>query len=173
MAFTLAQRLQSLSVPTRLGLEIQAQIAAGTGNRQRLMEASLPTLAAEYLAGAITAGTISAAKLSQYSVVPDVARLIAGALNAVPVNTVAPVLSGTPEVGQTLSVTNGTWTSQSAVTYAYAWYADSAVIAGATAATYELTASEDGATITVVVTATNANGSASETSNALGPVTEP
>lgn len=41
---------------------------------------------------------------------------------ASPVNTVAPVISGTYEAGQTLSCTTGTWTAASSITYTYQWY---------------------------------------------------
>lgn len=171
MAITLAKGLQALGVATELAVEIQDQIDAGTGNLLRLRELGMVPTAAQYLSAAITAGTISAPKLSAYSVVPPVSALIAKSINVPPVNTVAPVLSGTPEVGQTLSVTNGTWTSTSAITYAYAWYADGVLIAGADEDDYELTSAEEDTEITVVVTATNTNGSATATSNALGPVT--
>lgn len=87
-----------------------------------------------------------------------------------PVNTVAPVLSGTASVGQTLSVTTGTWTGTPTPTYTYVWKADTTVISGATASTYVLTSGETGKTITVVVTATNEQAAVNATSNALGPV---
>ena len=38
-----------------------------------------------------------------------------------PVNTVLPVVSGTPEVGQTLTVTNGTWSGNPPMTFSYQW----------------------------------------------------
>src|SRR3954467_10464992 len=86
-----------------------------------------------------------------------------------PVNTVLPAISGTPTQGQTLSVSNGTWTN-SPTSYAYQWKASGSNISGATSSTYLLTASEVGATITCTVTATNAGGSASATSAATGAV---
>lgn len=87
-----------------------------------------------------------------------------------PTNTVAPVVSGTPTVGQTLSTTNGTWSGVGTITYAYQWLDDGAAISGATSSTYTLTAGEEGGFITCRVTATDDNGSASATSNSLGPV---
>lgn len=89
---------------------------------------------------------------------------------AAPVNTAAPVISGTPTVGQELSCTTGTWTGNPTPTYAYEWQADGTPIAGATSSTYTLQAAEEGTTITCEVTATNSAGSASEVSNSLGPV---
>jgi hypothetical protein len=86
-----------------------------------------------------------------------------------PVNTVLPAITGTPTEGETLTVSNGTWLS-SPTSYTYQWKDDGVAIGGATASTYELTASEVGATITATVTATNASGSTSATSAGVGPV---
>lgn len=89
---------------------------------------------------------------------------------AVPVNSVAPVISGTPTQGQTLSTTNGTW-SNTPTGYNYQWKADGVNISGATANTYLLTASEVGKTLTCSVIAYNALGPGSVAlSNSLGPV---
>lgn len=87
-----------------------------------------------------------------------------------PVNTVAPAITGTAKVGETLTTTNGTWTGVPAVSYARQWYADDVAIEGADGLTYALTEAEEGAIITVVVTATNAAGSAQATSNATAAV---
>ncbi|PWL18993.1 hypothetical protein DKP76_07130 [Falsochrobactrum shanghaiense] len=92
------------------------------------------------------------------------------AVHVAPANTVAPAITGTATVGQTLTVTNGTWTGTPTPTYARQWYADDVAIEGATATTYALTAAEEGAVITVVVTATNAAGSVTAASNATVPV---
>jgi hypothetical protein len=43
-----------------------------------------------------------------------------GQLSA-PINDTPPVVTGTPEVGQTLSTTDGTWTANPAPTYTYQW----------------------------------------------------
>jgi lysophospholipase L1-like esterase len=85
-----------------------------------------------------------------------------------PVNSVAPVISGTATQGSTLTTTNGTWTGSP--TFTYQWKRGSTSIGGATASTYALTGIETGANVTCVVTGTNVAGSASATSNALGPV---
>ena len=87
-----------------------------------------------------------------------------------PTNTVAPVVSGTATVGQTLSTTNGTWTGVGTITYAYQWLDDGAAISGATSSTYTLTAGEEGGFISCRVTATDDNGSTAATSNSVGPV---
>ncbi|MFC1957812.1 SwmB domain-containing protein, partial [Chloroflexota bacterium] len=87
--------------------------------------------------------------------------------NDAPVNTVAPSITGTPLVGQTLSAADGTWnddTDQSpgTITYTYQWQrADDtdgtnlADIGGATSSTYVLQASEDTKYVRLEVTATD------------------
>lgn len=54
-----------------------------------------------------------------------------------PVNTVAPAISGTPLVGETLTSTTGTWDDASS--HLYQWRRDGVAIAGATASTYVMT----------------------------------
>lgn len=73
-----------------------------------------------------------------------------------PVNTVAPVASGTAIVGQTLSVTDGTWTGTAPITYTYQWKRNNVDIGGATNATYVLQAADLGKSIKCTVTASNA-----------------
>ena len=86
-----------------------------------------------------------------------------GASIPAPVNTVAPVLSGDAVVGQTLTCTQGTWTGEEPITYAYQWYHadDDSAISGADESTYELTEDELGIAVYCKVTATNAGGSTS------------
>ena len=84
-----------------------------------------------------------------------------------PSNTVAPVISGTAVVGQTLSSTTGTWTGAPTPTYAYQWKRNGSNIASATSSTYTLVQADATFAITCAVTATNIAGSAEATSNAL------
>jgi hypothetical protein len=90
--------------------------------------------------------------------------------NYAPVNTAVPTISGTAQVGQTLTAAPGTWTSDVTPTFAYAWQScDSAgnscaAISGATATTYVVQSTDLSKTVRVVVTATNASGSTSSTS---------
>jgi hypothetical protein len=72
------------------------------------------------------------------------APVTAGALNAP-----APRIGGTPKVGSTLTATPGTWTVDT--TLRYQWYRSGTPIAGATAATYRLTAIDRNHTIKVRV----------------------
>jgi hypothetical protein len=91
------------------------------------------------------------------------------AASAPPVSTSAPVLSGTPTVGDVLSVTVGNWNNEPTA-YGYQWLRGATPIQGASASTYTLATADVGDTITAVVTATNVIGSASATSNGIGPV---
>ena len=84
-----------------------------------------------------------------------------------PVNTVAPVASGTPAAGQTLSCSSGSWTGAPTPTYAYTWLRDGVAIAGASGSTYAVQAADVGNGLTCKVTATNENGSAAAVSNTL------
>jgi hypothetical protein len=88
---------------------------------------------------------------------------------APPANTALPTISGTSTQGQTLSVSNGTW-SGSPTSYNYQWKAcDSSGnnctnISGASGSSYLLAAGDVGHTVRAAVTVTNASGSASATS---------
>lgn len=88
-----------------------------------------------------------------------------------PANTVLPAITGTTVTGQTLTVSNGTWTGKPAPTFARQWKRNGTNIASATGTTYVLVAADEGATITATVTATNSVGNASATSAGVGPVT--
>lgn len=68
-------------------------------------------------------------------------------------NTVAPAITGTAQVGQTLTVSNGTWGSITPDAYEYAWFADGDLIAGADENTYVPVVGDIGAVITAQVTA--------------------
>lgn len=92
------------------------------------------------------------------------------AAGVVPANTVAPVVSGTTTVGQTLSCTTGTWTN-TPTSYAYQWLNEGASISGATSSTYLLQASDALFDISCRVTASNTSGAGTPAvSNEIGPV---
>ncbi len=87
-----------------------------------------------------------------------------------PVNTVRPqisVWSTNPTVGQELTVTSGSWTGLSPLTYSYQWrrcdppgtLPSCVPIAGANGTSYTTTEADLGVTLRVYVTATNAGGS--------------
>lgn len=80
-----------------------------------------------------------------------------------------PAVSGTPQQGQTLTASPGTWTADDA-TFAYQWQrcdaagANCVAIAGANAQTYVVAPTDVGTTLRVVVTASNRFGAPAATS---------
>jgi Polysaccharide lyase len=93
-----------------------------------------------------------------------------------PVNSSLPTISGTTQVGSTLTASTGTWTSSVSMTYAYQWKRcdtsgnNCGSISGAVGQTYTLASADAGATIRVTVTATNSTGSAAGTSAATAVI---
>lgn len=154
--FDLAQSLQSLGVAGRLGLEIQRQIAAGAGNIDMLLEVGVVPEDAKNLAAGITVGNISPGLLAEGSFVPGVAVVVARAVS-LPRNTALPVITGTAQVGQTLTSTTGTWTGVGN-TFSRQWTANGVDIAGATGVTYVPIVGQIGQAIRVRVLPTNASG---------------
>lgn len=86
----------------------------------------------------------------------DPARATSAATSAVApgefADTAEPVVGGTAQVGEEVSVTPGTWSPSTGNDYAYQWYADGRAIRGATDAAYAPTASTVGKTLTARVT---------------------
>lgn len=87
-----------------------------------------------------------------------------------PVNTVLPAITGTAQVGQTLSVSTGTWTGAATITYTYAWYENGSTPLGVTTNTLVPGGGLVGDTLTVRVTGTNAVGSSTVITLPVGPV---
>lgn len=98
--------------------------------------------------------------------------LAVSGLTSPPTNTALPTISGTAQVGQTLTATPGTWSGNPTPTYSYQWQRGTTNIAGATSATYTLVSADAGSTVRVVVTATNSAGSASANSANSATVTQ-
>ena len=91
-----------------------------------------------------------------------------GGPTTAPVNSAAPVASGTAIIASALSCSTGTWTQPPITSYAYQWKRGASNIAGATSAAYTTVSADGGQSLTCVVTATNAIGaSLPATSNAL------
>ncbi|MEX2646180.1 MAG: hypothetical protein WD249_07960 [Gaiellaceae bacterium] len=95
-----------------------------------------------------------------------------------PANTAAPTISDTtPEVGQTLTAGNGTWTGDQPIVFTYQWLRCNAggqncvLIPGATSQTYTAQPADLDNTLRVRVTGTNASGSSSADSAATSRVT--
>ena len=107
------------------------------------------------------------------------AQTSAAQANYAPVNTAAPTISGTPQTGQTLTASQGTWKSDTQPSYTYQWQrCDSAgnncaAITGATSTTYTVQDADLGKTIRVSVTAKNSSGSTSASSAQTAVVTAP
>ena len=83
-----------------------------------------------------------------------------------PSNTAVPAISGTTQSGSTLTATSGTWSGTTPLNFGYVWSrcdkngASCAAIGGATSATYVVQNADNGNTIRVTVTASNADGTA-------------
>jgi hypothetical protein len=87
-----------------------------------------------------------------------------------PVNATPPIITGLALVGETLSVSTGTWTNDP-TSFAYEWRRNAFPIVGATGPTLDLEAIDEGYRIYCVVTATNANGAGlAQSSPNVGPV---
>lgn len=82
-----------------------------------------------------------------------------------------PVISGTPQVGQTLTATTGVWLN-SPTLFTRQWRRNGTPIGGATDSTYVPVTADIGATLTIEVLASNAAGPAAQTavSAGVGPV---
>jgi lysozyme len=110
-----------------------------------------------------TTGTASA------SSPPTVAVAVSGSASpSRPAATSAPTIAGTPQAGQALTSSVGTWTG-SPTAFAFQWRRCDATggacgaIAGATSSAYTLSPGDIGATLSLVVTATGQGGSQAAT----------
>lgn len=93
-----------------------------------------------------------------------------GGSTSPPANTVAPSVTGTAVVGQTLTTTNGTWTN-SPTSYTYQWYRGATLITGATSSSYTLVQADAGNTSNIKCTVTASNGlTASADSNTIAQI---
>jgi hypothetical protein len=90
---------------------------------------------------------------------------------AAPVNTGLPAISGTAQLGQTMSCSTGTWTGNPSPSFTYQWPRDGSGIGGATGSTYVVQAADQGHTLSCEVTATNSVGH--QTATSLGMAIPP
>jgi hypothetical protein len=70
-----------------------------------------------------------------------------------------------PQVGKTMTTTNGTWGGTQPFTFTYQWFRDSTAVAGATGSSYTVTSADVGHHLSVGVQATNSAGKATEYSS--------
>jgi Ig domain of plant-specific actin-binding protein len=88
----------------------------------------------------------------------------------VPVNKSLPTISGNAQQDSVLTVDNGSWSGTQPISYAYAWQrcdaqgGNCSTIGGSTSSKYTIVAADVGHTIRAQVTATNARGSSTATS---------
>ena len=88
-----------------------------------------------------------------------------------PSNSITPVITtdGTPQTGEIITCSTGTWSGDPTITYAYQWKRGGVDISGATSSSYTLGALDVGASVLCAVTATNSAGNASVNSNTIIP----
>jgi hypothetical protein len=125
--------------------------------------------------GATLRVAVTAANSSGQGTATSAATAVVQAAGA-PVSTSPPTITGAPQVGQTLTAGTGVWAG-GPTSFAFQWQRCSASgtscvdIGGATGGTYVVVSSDAGSTLRVVVTATNAVGSASIASASTAVVT--
>jgi hypothetical protein len=154
-----------------------ATLASGTALPARWRTGELWSAAqvSAYVGGTLRAGGKASSGPGGTTTTGTTPTQPGGTGTAAPKNTAAPSIAGIAAEGATLSVNRGSW-SGSPTSYSYQWQDCSTSrctnISGAGAGTLKLGATDVGYTIDVVVTATNAGGSTSATSNrtaAIGP----
>jgi hypothetical protein len=91
---------------------------------------------------------------------------IIGASGTAPVNSVAPVISGSDYVTSVLTTSNGTWTN-TPISFTYQWYRNATLISGATSISYTLVQADADFEVKCKVTAINASGSGVADSNVI------
>lgn len=90
-------------------------------------------------------------------------------VNPQPMNTAAPVIEGSPQVGSPLGCNPGTWSGTGPITFAYQWgVVGAAAIEGATGSTYVPSTEQAGAMLACVVTASDDVETTTATSAAVG-----
>jgi hypothetical protein len=75
----------------------------------------------------------------------------------VPLELAAPVVSGDPKAGRTLSCSTGVW-KNTPTSFAYVWSRDGTPVDGATRSTYTVQTGDEGLTLACTVTATDSTG---------------
>lgn len=98
------------------------------------------------------------------------------AITVKPTNQNPPQINGTPQVGQTLTATNGTWSGTAPISFTYQWGRCDATgknckdISGENNNTYSVLQADVGSTLIVNVVGTNSDGKDSQPSTATAVV---
>jgi Bacterial Ig-like domain (group 3) len=127
---------------------------------------------------ALSRGLLAASFAGVLTVLSWVLLAVCADAAGVPTIISSPTISGTPQLGQTLTEGHGSWTN-TPTRYTYHWQRCDALgsicvaIPGATARTYTLTGSDVGYAISVKETAHNAAGASKAASSALTAVVTP
>src|SRR6266508_96140 len=143
-----------------------APIAGASGSRYTLVAADVGNSIRVVVTAFNKRGWSSAPSASVGPVAP---APVSAPKVIIPVVVTAPTISGTPQDGQTLSASTGTW-SNSPTSFAYQWSfcssdgSCSPFSSGNGLATYTLSLVDVGRTVKVTVTASNTAGSTSSTS---------
>jgi len=125
---------------------------------------------------AAVAALATLALAATVAVFSTVGSATTAAIQYAPQNTSEPTISGDARQGSTLTTTNGTWRTDSAISYTYQWLrcnagaTNCANIAGATAQSYTATAADVGSRLRATVIARNSSGTSSATANATAVV---
>jgi hypothetical protein len=158
----------------------QMSVRTPGGSRVVVVEVPLPLTNIVFNNSPTSVSSNSATNVSYtWSGTPEYLRAIVAITNGVPYFTMghepfctnAVTVSGTVEIGQTLTAGVGVWVAMPAVSAtSYQWFTNSTEISGANSSTFSITTNEVGFTLMVSVTKTNLFGQATEYSAATAVV---
>ncbi len=161
------------SAELRDGVTVLAKTGLVDGDRALVISEVLELTGAEVLSVVVSySGSIASIEStgSVWSVVASQAGT-ASVPTALHVNTVAPVLTGNPTVGQILSVVDGVWDPSTLLTYTYQFRVGGENRGLTTSSTLTLVSGDEGKFVDCLVVATHpTKGAAFARSNRLGPV---
>lgn len=124
---------------------------------------------AEFPAFGYGAAELAGNQLREFQMYVD-ARQIEALVAEAPSNDEPPSITGTAQVGETLTGDPGEWSGSAPITLTYEWLLDDVAIEGATGLTYLVDVEDIGGVVTFAVTATNGLGSTTETSDPTAEV---
>lgn len=135
-----------------------ANISGATDTSYKLVAADL---------GATIRFRVTATNADGSKTADSIATGVVSKANGAPTSTKPPVVSGTVQIGSTLTTTTGSWVGATPITYSYQWQrCDTqgnacASISGAVESTYTITKSDGGKTLRSKVTGKNSYGKSS------------